>query len=188
MTAAPKLSRITVEDYLAGELESEIKHEYIAGEVYAMAGAANVHNRIATNITGALHAALRGKPCEAFNSDTKVRIQFPTHIRFYYPDAMVVCQPNPDDESFQDQPTVIVEVVSPSTRRTDEVEKKEAYLTIPSLSAYLLVYPERVVVYRRTDAGFVEEAYAGDDVIELPQLEISLPVEDIYARVTRSDA
>src|SRR5579862_9959104 len=110
MSAAKKLNLISVEDYLGGELVSSIKHEYVAGVVYAMAGARNAHNRIATNSLAALAGRLRGKRCEAFNSDTKVRIELPTHFRFYYPDAMVVCSPNPDDDSFQDEPAVLVEV------------------------------------------------------------------------------
>jgi Uma2 family endonuclease len=92
MTAAEKLSAISVEDYLAGELASRVKHEYLGGYVYAMAGARNVHNVIAGNVFGSLHARLRGKPCQPFNSDTKIRVRLPTkQWRFYYPDTSIVC-------------------------------------------------------------------------------------------------
>ena len=134
MGAALKWNLVSVEDYLAGELESPIKHEYVGGVVYAMAGARNRHNRIATNTLGFLHARLRGKSCEPYNSDTKVRIRLPTHTRFYYPDASVICRPNSEDDSYQDDPAVIAEVLSRRTRRIDEGEKKDAYLTIPSLN------------------------------------------------------
>jgi Uma2 family endonuclease len=100
MTAARKPNLISVEDYLAGELVSPIKHEYVGGVVYAMAGAIIRQNRIATNTLGSLHARLRGRPCEPFNSDTKVRVRLPHQTRFYYPDAMVVCESNPENDSF----------------------------------------------------------------------------------------
>src|SRR5205814_5197897 len=105
-----------------------------------------------------------------------------THVRFYYPDASVICRPNPQADSFQDEAAVLVEVVSKRTRRTDEGEKKDAYLTIPSLCAYLLVEQESaaVVVFRRTDTGFVREVYAGlDAVVPLREIEIELPLADV---------
>src|SRR5436190_9458766 len=137
MSAAKKRNPVSVEDYLAGELVSPVKHEYLGGVVYAMAGARNVHNTISVSFISRLHAQLRGHPCQVFNSDTKVRVRLSTHTRFYYPDAMVVCQPNAAGESFQDNPVVIAEVISDATRRTDEGEKKDAYLTIPTLTAYV---------------------------------------------------
>ncbi len=186
MGAAKKLNLISVEDYLAGELVSPAKHEYLAGVVYTMAGARNVHNVIATNTLASLHARLRGRPCQAFNSDTKIRVQLPTHVRFYYPDASVVCQPNPPDDSFQDQPAAIFEVLSRTTRRTDEGEKKDAYLTIPTLRVYALIDQEAaaVVVHRRTEHGFVREVYEGQRaVIPLPEIGTELPLAEIYDRV-----
>ena len=186
MTAAEKLNLISVEDYLAGELVSRVKHEYLGGVVYAMAGARNVHNVIATNVLGSLHARLRGRPCQPFNSDTKIRVRLPNQLRFYYPDASVVCDPNPPDDSFQDEPVIIVEVLSKATRRTDTGEKKDAYLTIPTLSVYLIVEQDAaaVVVHRRTEQGFVRETYGGHAaVIPLPEIETELPLNDIYDRV-----
>ena len=181
-----KLPYMTVEDYLAGELASDVKHEYLGGTVYMMAGGRNVHHRIASNFQGLMHHRLRGKPYESFNSDTKVRIRFPTHTRFYYPDGMVVCEPNPADDTFQDRPAVIAEVLSDSTRRLDEGEKRDAYLTIPSLKAYLLIDPDRprVLVYRRGERGFEPELRDGlDAVIPLPEVDIELPLTELYERV-----
>lgn len=186
MTAAKQIELVSVEDYLAGELVSEVKHEYSGGFVYAMAGARNVHNQIAVAFLGSLYARLRGKTSQPFNSDTKVRVQFPTHTRFYYPDGMVVCAPNPPDATFQDHPVVIAEVVSEATRRIDEGEKRDAYLTIPSLMAYLVVETDRarVVVHRRTDNGFVAEVYEGADAsIPLDAIDAELPLAELYDRV-----
>lgn len=186
MSAAPKLKPISVEDYLAGELVSQVKHEYVAGVVYAMAGAKNSHNTIAGNVFGIMHARLRGRRCRPCNSDTKVRVRLPSQVRFYYPDATVVCQPNPPEDSFQDNPAVIVEVLSRATRRIDGGEKLDAYLTIPSLSVYLLVEQEAatVVAFRRTDQGFVQEVYSGRSaVIPLAEIETELPLAEIYEGV-----
>jgi Uma2 family endonuclease len=186
MTAAVKWNLVSVEDYLAGELTSPIKHEYLGGVVYAMAGARNLHNRISTNTLGSLYARLRGRPCQPFNSDTKIRVRLPTQTRFYYPDASVVCRPNPDEDSFQDEPAVIAEFLSKKTRRIDEGEKKDAYLTIPSLNVYMLIEQEcaRVTVYRRTESGFVREVYEGlDVVIPLSEIEVDLPLSEVYAGV-----
>src|SRR3954470_15700773 len=107
MSTARKLNLVSVEDYLAAEGISPVKHEYLGGVVYAMAGAGNAHNLIATNALGALYARLRGRPCRPFNSDTKIRIRLPTQVRFYYPDVSVVCKPNPQTDSFQDDPVVL---------------------------------------------------------------------------------
>jgi Uma2 family endonuclease len=183
MSAAVKWNLISVEDYLAGELDSRIKHEYLGGVTYAMAGAKNRHNRVVTKTLGSLHARLRGKPCQPFNSDTKIRIRLPTQTRFYYPDVSVVCRPNPDSDSFQDEPAAIVEVPSQRTRRIDEGEKKDAYLSIPSLHVYVLVEQEApvVTVFRRTDTGFVREVYEGRDaVIPLHEIDIVLPLAEVY--------
>ncbi len=186
MSTARKLELVSVEDYLAGELVSPVKHEYLGGVVFAMARARNAHNRIATNTLGALHARLRGKKCAAFNSDTKIRIRRPAENRFYYPDGSVVCRPNPPTDSFQDQPAAIFEVLSRKTRRIDEGEKKQAYLTIGSLGAYLLIEQEEaaVVVFHRKGRGFKREIYAGlDAVIPLPEIDSELPLSEIYEGV-----
>lgn len=183
MTAALKWNPISIDDYLAGELVSPVKHEYLGGVVYAMAGGRNVHNLIASNVLIGVGSRLRGKNCRAYNSHTKIRIQLPNQIRFYYTDASVICEPNPPHDSFQDNPAVIFEVLSKKTRRIDEGEKKDAYLTIPSLSVYVLVETESpaVMVFHRTQTGFIREVYTGlDAVLPLSEIEIALPLADVY--------
>ena len=186
MTAAEKLNLISVEDYLAGELISPVKHEYLGGVVYAMAGARNAHNLIASNTLVALGSLLRGLRCRPFNSDTKIRIRLPAQVRFYYPDASVICRPNPQTDSFQDEPAALFEVLSRRTRRLDEGEKKDAYQTIPSLNVYVLLEQESpaAVVFRRTERGFVREVYRGlDAVVPLREIEIDLPLAEVYEGV-----
>ena len=178
---------ISPEDYLEGELRSEVKHEYLSGMVYAMAGARNIHNQIAGNVFGALYGRLQGHQCQPFNSDTKVRLRLRDQLRFYYPDAQVTCHPNPPDDSFQDRPILVVEVISESTRRADEGEKRDGYLALGSLEQYLLVEPGKpsVTVWRRTTDGFVREVFSGlESVISLSTLDIDLPLKEIYGRIT----
>jgi Uma2 family endonuclease len=186
MSTAARLNLVPVEDYLAGELISPVKHEYLGGVVYAKAETRNVHNIIAGNTLSAVHVRLRGRPCRPFNSDTKIRIHLPGHIRFYYPDASVSCRPNPPTDSFQDEPAVLFEVLSRRTRRIDEGEKKDAYLTIPSLGVYVLIEQETaaVVAFRRTKGGFVREVYQGlDAVLPLGEIGIEVPLAEIYESV-----
>ena len=149
-------------------------------------GATNVHNLIATNTLIAFGIRLQKKKCRPFNSDTKIRIESPTQTRFYYPDASVVCDSNPPTDSFQDKPVAIAEVMSQSTRRIDLGEKKDAYTTIPSLGVYLLIEQDfpAVVVFRRNGDGFVREVYEGlDAVVPLGEIEIELPLREIYENV-----
>lgn len=179
---------ISIEDYLEGELISEIKHEYVAGAVYAMAGAKNRHNILGSNCLGALFVGLRGKPCRPFNSDTKVRIDLPDGTRFYYPDVSVICEGNDDDESFQERPVVLIEVLSKSTRRIDLGEKCQTYLTLPSLKVLLFVemdFPAVRCYRRKSDGAFSQELSEGlDAVINLPEIGTALALTDIYEDVS----
>src|SRR3954453_17628222 len=107
MSTASRLELTSVEDYLAGELASPVKHEFVDGHVYARADERNRHNVIAGNLLGFLYMRLRGRSCRPFNSDAKIRIHLGEQWRFYYPDASVVWRSNSMDESFQDEPGVV---------------------------------------------------------------------------------
>jgi Uma2 family endonuclease len=175
--------RVSVQDYLISEVRSPARREYVGGIPYAMSGARNVHNQISSNILGSFWTRLRGSRCRPFNSDTKVRIRLPGEVRFYYPDVLVTCRPNPQDDVFQDEPAVIVEVLSPDTRRIDEGEKLLAYQAIPALRAYLLVEQStaRVIVFRCTSEGFAREVHSGRDVtVPLPEIGCELPLAEVY--------
>ncbi len=169
--------------YLADEVRSPARREYVGGFTYAMAGATNAHNQIATNTLIALGNRLRGRPCRPFNSDTKVRVRLPFQVRFYYPDVSVTCRPNAQSDSYQDEPAVVVEVVSAATRRIDEGEKCLAYATIPSLAVYLLVEQDsaQVVALRRVDGVFVREVHAGlGAAVPLSEIGCDLPLAEVY--------
>lgn len=176
---------ISVEEYLSGELIAETKHEYLGGVVHAMAGGKLRHHKAAGNVYRFLGNALEGKPCQPFNSDTKVRIELPEQTRFYYPDAMVVCDSLDDDETYQDKPVVVVEVLSESTKRVDMGEKREAYRAISTLRVLLLVDPEKphvTVDRRRENGGFDTEFYTSlDDVIPLAEVSAELRMSEVYS-------
>jgi Uma2 family endonuclease len=183
VSTANQLSLISVEEYLKTERESSTKHEYLGGVVYAMSGGRNRHNLIAGNVFGSLWTRLRGQNCRPFNSDTKIRVRLPGHTRFYYPDASVVCRPNPIDDTFQDAPSLVLEVLSDSTRRLDLGEKKDAYLSLASLDVYLLAEQTRpaIVLFRRTDQGFSREVHSGlEATLPLPEMGIELPLAEVY--------
>lgn len=171
------------EDYLRTEAEREIKHEYIDGYLYAMAGVKKNHARITANIDRAFGRYLHGKPCESFASEVKVKIG----SKFFYPDVMVVCEDNKQDY-YTETPIIIVEVLSKSTRRLDETVKKWAYQNIPTLQEYVLIEQDfvDVEVCRRSQAWVSNHYFLGDSVyFEAIGLEVS--VADIYERVDNED-
>ena len=171
------------EEYLAAEEDGDIRHEFLNGEVYAMAGTTVDHNRIAGNIFGALHRHLLGRPCEPFMNDMKAHIELAHGEWFYYPDVMVNCDSGGQKKLYCDTPAVIVEVLSPSTKRIDQQEKLLAYQAIPALHTYVIVAQERreVSVFRRA-AGWLKETPPADGALVIPELEFSLPLAAIYAR------
>jgi Uma2 family endonuclease len=176
--------RISETDYLQGELVSDIKHEYIDGEVFAMSGAKANHNRIASNVQGEFRNHLKGKPCESFPSDMKVKI----NSKYFYPDVMVVCSGISGDATFTESPTLIVEVLSKSTRRMDETIKREAYLSIPTLEEYVLIEQDFVdVEVVRKKEGWRPSHYFMGDEVRFESLDLNLSVEEIYDRVDNED-
>lgn len=182
---------ITTEEYLVGERASEIRHEYVDGRVYAMAGASDDHNRIVVNLGGELRAALRGKRCEPFMTDMKVKIPPIFADVFYYPDILVVCDPTDNAKYFRERPSVIVEVISPDTERTDRREKAIAYRQIPTIETYVLVEQDRaaVTILRRAEPGWQSEVVEGlGALLKLPSLGVEIPLERIYERTNLASA
>ena len=185
MSALPILSLVSIDDYLKGEAVSQIKHEYLAGVVHAMSGGSIQHGDVSGRAFGSLFVRLRGGVCRPCNSDIKVRVGSGVQTRFYYPDCSVVCDGNEKRLDYEDRPVVIVEVLSPSTRRIDDGEKRLAYLGIPSLRVYLMVEPEQphVLVDRRDGEGeaFLREVHQGmAAVIPLPEIGTELPLRELY--------
>lgn len=174
---------ISPTEYLEGEELGDCKHEYLNGVVYAMAGGTNQHADIGGNIFTALKFRLRGKPCRAKNSDASIRLRHGHDERYYYPDVSVICAPKNPHARFEENPTVIFEVLSPSTERFDNEEKKNAYLRCESLQAYVLVHSERVevTIYTRRADGWDATIYnETSDTLPLPCIECELPLSEIY--------
>ena len=186
MTSAVAHSRqlISVEEYLEGERLSDVRHEYVGGYVYAMAGASDDHNRIAGNIHGELRERLRGRRCEAFVADMKLKI--PGNQAFYYPDVLVACDPADNARYFRERPAVVFEVLSPDTERADQREKWYAYALIPSLKVYVIVSQEKrqVTVLRRSRPGpWVADVIKGKgSILKLPEIKAEIALARIYER------
>ncbi len=118
---------LTVEEYLKLEQDVEVRHEYVAGQIYAMAGASEAHNLIVTNLIAILRPHLRGSSCRTFVSDMKVKVKTQQADIFYYPDLLVTCDSNDNKKYFKTNPNLIVEVLSDSTETTDRREKRINY-------------------------------------------------------------
>jgi len=184
MLAVKDTGLISPEDYLKGEPLSEVKHELINGHVYAMAGASANHERISVNILRKFGNHLENTPCEPFGSDMKVRVG----SNFFYPDVTVDCHFDDAEPYFTETPIIIIEVLSRSTRRTDETIKLMSYITIPSLLEYVLIQQDFVdiQVIRRSE-GWLPKHYFLDDEITFESIGLTLSVEDIYHRVQNDD-
>jgi len=186
MSSAVKSSGwITPEEYLEGERVSDIRHEYVNGRVYAMAGASDDHNRIAGNLFSEFHTALRDKRCEAFINDMKVKLPPNVTDVYYYPDVLVACDPADNAKYYRERPKVVIEVLSPDTRRTDEREKPYAYQQVRTLEVYALVEQEvaRITVLHRAETGWRKEVLEGlAATLKLECLGVEIPFERIYER------
>lgn len=172
-------------DYLAYEAQSPVRHEYIAGEIFAMTGASIRHNVIAGNLFAELRTHLKGTPCRALIEGVKLRLR--KEQSYFYPDVMVTCEDRLQELDSQQQiveaPLVVIEILSPTTEATDRREKLRAYRTLPSLKEYLLVSQEQaqVEIYRRRgDIGWDIITYEPGDTVEIASLELQLGMDEIY--------
>jgi Uma2 family endonuclease len=182
-TAVQHAPLVSPDEYLAGEAASEGKHEFLNGMVYAMAGGTKRHSALCVRLIAVLYARLRGHRCQPYNSDLLLRVRSGDDLRFYYPDAMIHCGSENDEARVIDDPTVVFEVLSESTARTDTGEKRMAYLTIPTLEAYVLVDSEEreVTVWRRRGNQWAPEVLtAPDAVLEFTSADCKLTVGEIY--------
>ena len=185
MEAIAKSVSLTVEEYLAGEPGSEVRHEYLGGIVYAMAGASVEHNVISGNLFAALRSHLRGKPCGTFMADVKVRLHLANDDIFYYPDVMVACDPRDTDRFFKRFPKLLIEVMSESTERIDRREKRWSYQQIETLEEYVLVAQDRmeVTVFRRANEWRAEIFNKLDQQVSLVSVEFTMPLAAVYEGV-----
>lgn len=178
-------TQISEAEYLALEAQSPLKHEYVAGGIYAMTGASLRHNVIALNIAALLRAHLRGSPCRTFMSDAKLRVN--KLNSYYYPDVMVTCDPRHQNitpgDTVIETPRLVIEILSNSTEATDRREKLLAYRSLPSMLEYVLVSQElaSVEIHRRQgDIGWQIITLSPGDPVELNSVELVTDFAAVY--------
>lgn len=188
--AQKKPEFVSPEEYLELEREALDKHEYLDGEIFAMAGAGRRHNQICTNLIRRIAIQIGDRKCSVYGSDMRVKIPSGNYT---YPDVVAVC----GDELFEDKaednllnPLVIIEVLSKSTEAYDRGAKFEQYQTIPSLREYVLVTPEpyRVEQFVRQDANAWTylEFRTADDTVRIESIDCELRLSDIYFKVEQT--
>ena len=182
--AEPARQLFTFDDYVQLEEMSTVKHEYLEGHVWAMAGGSPDHAAICVNVGALLVTQLRGKPCRVYSSDLRIRVRA-TGLGTY-PDVSVVCgklELDPDNRKQQTaiNPRLIVEVLSPSTEDYDRGEKLQHYQRIASLEEIVLVAHERrhVDVFSRHGGAWHKSEYEGGSAL-LESLECELPIDEVY--------
>ncbi len=178
-------SKLSVEEYLRFEKASRDKHEYFKGEVFAMAGAGARHNVIFSNFFVSIGIQLKGKPCKPYGSDLRVHI--PENSLFTYPDIAIICGeiiPSKVDADTAVQPTVIIEILSPSTRNYDQGIKFRLYREIPTLKEFITIDSESIGIeaYRINSQGNWElkDYRSIDETLTIPSVGLSLPLKEIY--------
>lgn len=191
MSSAAVKTRFSPQEYLALERRSEIRNEYYNGEIFAMAGASREHNLIAGNVNAEIRDQLLDRPCESYPSDMRVSI-VPTGL-YTYPDVSVVCGEPRFEDSTSDtllNPTVIIEVLSPSTEAYDRGIKFRHYRRIVSLREFVLISQDRMMVELYTRQGYnwiLSELSEPDQVLKLESIGCQIPLERIFAKVKFSE-
>ena len=191
MSSIAASTYLTPEEYLAFERKAITKHEYLGAEIIAMSGASFAHNFITGDIFGELRSQLKGGRCKVASSDLRVKVS--ATASYFYPDVVIFCGEPQAEDNISDtllNPTVIIEVLSPSTEARDRGEKFWHYQQLASLREYILVSQDKVHVehYLRQGSQWpLTEFYALEDVIRLASIECTLQLRDIYNSVDLSD-
>ncbi|WP_020394299.1 Uma2 family endonuclease [Thiolinea disciformis] len=179
---------MTTSEYLQQERQSRERHEYIQGQIYAMAGASREHNQLVFNLAGLLHAQLRHRPCSAFVADMRVRTR--AHEAYFYPDLSVVCGEMQFEDEHSDtftNPSLIIEVLSSSTEGYDRGAKFAHYRRLESLREYILVAQDRISIerYTRNEQGqwLLSEATELDQTLQLEAIGCELSLQAVYEKV-----
>ena len=174
---------LSEEDYLKLEENGAVRHEFVDGIMYAMADVSLPHNELVNELLFRLRSHLPPS-CRTFTLDAKVRIEQKKSSLFYYPDLMVACDSIKKGRHYIENPILIAEILSPSTERSDRIEKLAAYSQIPSLQDYVLVAQDvpKIEVFRRSE-GWRREEFYREHTITLASVEIQLWVQELYARI-----
>jgi Uma2 family endonuclease len=178
MSILRKIEPLSVEDYLAMEQQSDVRHEYVGGMILDMVGSTERHNMIALNLASLLRQHLRGRGCRVFVSDMKVRVD----DVFYYPDVMVVCGSPTPMALFQTDPIIIAEVLSDSTESRDRLEKLVAYQSLSTLQEYILLSQDKIraEIYRHMADGWQRETMIIGDTVRIESIRFDTAIENLY--------
>jgi Uma2 family endonuclease len=180
---------LSEEEYFALEERSKIRHEYMDGEIFAMAGAKRNHSLTSTNISTELNLQLREKDCEVHSTDFRVRVRKGHYV---YPDVAVACDEIEvvDNEMTLINPTVIIEVLSKSTEKRDRGDKLEDYFNLPSVKDYILVSQDRIKIehfHREKNNKWSLQIHTDiEDVIVLNSIQCEIPLKFVYLKVKLS--
>lgn len=179
-----RVPKLDAETYLAMERTADVRHEFVAGEVFAMVGASRIHARIVSNLAVFLNGVTRGGPCAAYVNDVKVRVE--AADAYLYPDAVVTCDQADTDPYVLHHPRLVIEVASPTTGAYDRGRKLDFYRSIPSVQEILLVDAETRSVHlvRRGEGdAWSFHGWSGEGEVELRSLRATLPLATVYDRV-----
>ena len=184
MVEPAAMHRYSYQDYLHLEAYANVKHEFLGGEIFAMAGGTPEHAAVAVNVSTTLNLQLRGRPCRVFSSDLRVRV-LETGLATY-PDVSVVCdrlERDPEDANTATNPTLLVEVTSPSSEDYDRGPKLGHYQKMPALREIVVVShrERRVEVHRRDEQGnWSVQAVGPGEIASLESIGCELPVDEVY--------
>ena len=190
MAKSPLFDLVSIDEYLAFEEVQPEKHELFRGRVYAMAGGSANHGEVIDSLTQACGRALKGKPCRFVGESRKVVVH--EEGSGYYPDGAIACPPRYVDRNLgaYDNPTVVIEVLSPGTERFDRRDKADGYKALPSLRDYVLIESEirRVEVFsRQADGSWGQRVYLAGTAAHLPSVGIDLSMDELYENCVFDD-
>jgi len=187
MGAIRELRRATVAEYLAVDDASPVRHEFRDGVIYAMGGASDDHGRVTGNIFAAIHGALPPR-CDVFMADMRLKVRAVSDDAYYYPDIMVTGSELDRARSHREHPKLVIEVLSPSSERIDRGEKFQVYTQLPSCEEYAIVAQSvpQIDLFRRREAWRGASYFLEDD-IQFESIGLTLPVRQIYRRVSYLD-
>lgn len=186
MSHPAEAQQLSLEEYLSGEEASEVKHEYVAGEVFAMAGATEEHVTISGNMFALLRAHVRGTPCRTYIADMKLQVATQTSENVFYPDVFVTCSPvDASERKLKREPTLIIEVLSELTEAYDRGAKFAHYRHLETLREYVLIdsRSRSIEVFRRCEQGWLLSPVASDAPLVLESLEFSCDQDAVYEDV-----
>lgn len=181
--------KMTEAEYLTFERESDIRHEFVNGEIFAMTGGSWNHTMIISNTNRSLGNQLEGRECESVSGETRVHVDSARAYR--YPDVMVVCGDpkfREDDDNTLTNPIVLIEVLSPSTASIDQIQKRDEYFEIPTVEEYVLISqdtPKIARYLRQPDNSWIYRQVSGLEAsLKLPSIGCVLALSDVYRTIT----